>query len=216
MTPLPMHVAGIIFDMDDTLIDSERAWHAASAELWRDAGSALEGRDFLGGTVEDVARAYLEDFPQAGESEEELCERLETLIRQHLRTSLAPMPGAHELVTRLGATLPLAIGSNSPSAIVRDSVKALGWDSYFTAALGTNDVAHPKPAPDLYQAAARALGAAPGECVIFEDSPVGTRAARSAGAFVVTVGPAARGLGHAAVPSLTDPAITEWNPEARS
>jgi beta-phosphoglucomutase-like phosphatase (HAD superfamily) len=57
----------------------------------------------------------------------------------------------------------------------------------FGCVLSSEDVAHPKPAPDLYVELACALGADPGACVALEDSPTGVAAARAAGAFVIGV-----------------------------
>lgn len=214
---LPTLVAGVLFDMDDTLIDSERAWHEATCQMWREAGGELGEHDFLGGTAEGVAAVFVGELPDSRVQPEEyrdaVAQRLIHLIREHLTTELRPMPGASALLERLSGVVPLAIGSNSPSEVVQESVESLGWSRYFTAALGTNDVEHPKPAPDLYVAAAAALGADPRDCVVFEDSPLGTRAAVDAGAFVVTVGPAAQGHGHASIDSMNDPRILNWNPE---
>lgn len=214
---LPANIRGVIFDMDDTLINSEKAWQSASKALWESVGGALDGHDFLGGTVQDIARAFCYEHPVWPDGslaeEDDVCRILETMIRDNLRTQLEPMPGAVALLERLHGHIPLAIGSNSPSAIVKESVDGLGWNRYFAATLGADDVAHPKPHPDLYKEAARRLGARPSQCVIFDDSPVGVLAALSAGAFVVAVGPAAAGEGHAAVPSLLDPLVATWRPE---
>ncbi|MCG7443693.1 HAD family phosphatase [Dermabacter vaginalis] len=216
MEALPGKVAGVIFDMDDTLFDSEKAWHEAAAALWREAGGVFRGHDDRGGTVEDVANDYLDEFGFEGAREDrmaEVCARIEASIRERLRTDLEPMPGADALTSRLARVMPIAIGSNSPQAIVEQCVHAVGWQDRFKAALGVNEGMNPKPAPDLYVEAARRLGVDPRDCVIFEDSPTGARAAVAAGAFVVTIGEAARGIGSAAVDTLEHDLITSWAPE---
>lgn len=213
---LPSRVAAVIFDMDDTLFDSEKAWHEAAAALWREAGGAFRGYDDRGGTVEDLANAYLDEFGFVGEREDrmnEICAQLEASIRERLRTDLAPMPGADALTSRLKKKLPLAIGSNSPQAIVEQCVHAIGWRDRFQVALGVGEGMNPKPAPDLYLEAARQLGVDPRDCVIFEDSPTGARAAVAAGAFVVTIGEAARGIGTASVDTLEHDLVSSWTPE---
>lgn len=213
---LPSRVAGVIFDMDDTLFDSEKAWHEAAAALWRDAGGVFRGYGDRGGTVEDLANAFLDEFGVEGAREErmkEVCARLETSIRERLDVDLAPMPGADALTSRLAQVVPLAIGSNSPQRIVEQCVRAIGWQERFTAALGVSAHMNPKPAPDLYREAARRLGADPRDCVIFEDSPTGARAAVASGAFVVTIGDDARGIGTLAVDTLNDDIVTSWTPE---
>ncbi|NHB83775.1 HAD family phosphatase [Tessaracoccus sp. HDW20] len=138
------------------------------------------------------------------------------LLGENLRDGVHPTPGAAQLIERLSPSLPITIASNSPSDIVARVVATLGWDHHFTAALGTEDVVHPKPAPDLYLLAAQRCGADITECVVFEDSPMGATAARASGAFVVTVGPDAAHLGDLNVPDLTDPRIITWTPEAIS
>ncbi len=208
---LPPRVAAVLFDMDDTLVDSEFAWFAAIEELWTEAGGDPSGRGMLGGSLADLTREYVREYPSADEQAVE--RRLRELLARHLDGAVRPMPGAPELLGRLSAVMPITIASNSPSDIVAQVVRALGWTEHFTAALGTEDVAAPKPAPDLYLAAAEACGVDISDCVVFEDSPVGAAAARAAGAFVVTVGPAAVGLGDAAVGSLLDDAVSRWQPE---
>ena len=213
---LPSRVAGVIFDMDDTLFDSEKAWHEAAAALWRDAGGVFRGYDDRGGTVEDLANAFLDEFEEGTEREErmaDVCARLEEAIRERLDVDLEPMPGADALTSRLAAVVPLAIGSNSPHRIVEQCVCAIGWEDRFTAALGVSADMNPKPAPDLYREAATRLGADPRDCVIFEDSPTGARAAVASGAFVVTIGDDARGIGTLAVDTLNDDIVTSWTPE---
>ncbi|OFT20261.1 hypothetical protein HMPREF3176_07505 [Dermabacter sp. HMSC08H10] len=213
---LPSRVAGVIFDMDDTLFDSEKAWHEAAAALWRDAGGVFRGYGDRGGTVEDLANAFLDEFGGGDEREErmgDVCARLEDAIRERLDVDLAPMPGADALTSRLAQVVPLAIGSNSPQRIVEQCVRAIGWQERFTAALGVSAHMNPKPAPDLYREAARRLGADPRDCVIFEDSPTGARAAVASGAFVVTIGDDARGIGTVAVDTLNDDIVTSWTPE---
>ena len=213
---LPSRVAGVIFDMDDTLFDSEKAWHEAAAALWRDAGGVFRGYGDRGGTVEDLANAFLDEFGGGDEREERMGDvyaRLEDAIRERLDVDLAPMPGADALTSRLAQVVPLAIGSNSPQRIVEQCVRAIGWQERFTAALGVSAHMNPKPAPDLYREAARRLGADPRDCVIFEDSPTGARAAVASGAFVVTIGDDARGIGTLAVDTLNDDIVTSWTPE---
>ena len=92
-------------------------------------------------------------------------------------------------------------------------MRAIGWEDRFTAALGVSADMNPKPAPDLYLEAARRLGADPRDCVIFEDSVTGARAAVASGAFVVTIGDDARGIGTLAIDTLNDDIVTSWTPE---
>ncbi|MCG6568530.1 HAD family phosphatase [Tessaracoccus sp. ZS01] len=211
---LPQRVAAVLFDMDNTLVASEDAWFAATRKLWEEVGGDATGKGVLGGTVSDVVDDFLREYPDADRTE--LSERMTNLIMANLAGGVRPTPGALALIERLSATMPITIASNSPTAIVEHVVSALGWGDLFTAALGTEDVERPKPAPDLYLAAAARCGVSIEDCVVFEDSPMGATAARASGAFVVTIGPETRHLGDVNVPDLTDPRITAWEPEVRS
>lgn len=208
---LPSQVAAVLFDMDNTLVASEAAWFAAANDLWIEAGGNPTNKGILGGTVGDLVREFLIDFPNAdpGQVETSLSEKL----TYHLTGAVVPMPGAPELLARLGATLPLTIASNSPSKLVKEIIETLGWSDVFVAALGTEDVSASKPAPDLYLTAARACNVRISDCVVIEDSPLGARAGVAAGAFVITVGPAAVDQGHINVDSLLDERIIGWRPE---
>ncbi|WP_040283861.1 HAD family hydrolase [Tessaracoccus massiliensis] len=210
---LPRRVAAVLFDMDNTLVASEDSWFAATRQLWEDAGADATGKEILGGTVGDVAAAFVADFPDADSAAVER-DLTATLAANLTNDGVHPTDGAVELIERLSAKLPITIASNSPTSIVEQVVATLGWGHLFTAALGTEDVARPKPAPDLYTTAAQRCNADITQCVIFEDSPMGAESAVASGAFVVTIGPEAAHLGNLNVPHLTDPRIVDWNPEA--
>ena len=206
----PRSIEAILFDMDDTLVDSEQAWIAAADRLWAEAGGRNRAPVIPGGTVDDLVRAHLAEFADADAAA--ATDRLRTLLDEELERRVRPMPGAVDLLERLDPALPIAVASNSPSAVVQRTVAALGWSRRLSAALGADDVARPKPAPDLYLEAARRCGAAIDRCVAVEDSPMGARAALAAGAFLITIG--LPGTGHVNVSSLREGLITSWNPRA--
>lgn len=85
------------------------------------------------------------------------------------------------------AHLPRAIGSSSGSAYIRGLLEQFGMAAHFGDHVysGGEHVTRGKPHPDIYLYAAAALGVAPGEAVIIEDSPVGVRAAVASGARVI-------------------------------
>jgi HAD superfamily hydrolase (TIGR01509 family) len=96
---------------------------------------------------------------------------------------LQPIPFVRGVVEQLRqAGHPLAVASQSPLARVRLSLEVTGLAEFFGDHLYvTTMVARPKPAPDVYLLAASRLGAAPGDCLVIEDSPAGAAAARAAG-----------------------------------
>ena len=85
---------------------------------------------------------------------------------------------------------PMAVASQSPLARVRFSLEATGLDGFFgDRVYVTSMVARPKPAPDIYLHAAKALSTPPADCVVIEDSPAGAASARAAGFRVIGYAP---------------------------
>lgn len=207
---IPDEVDAVLFDLDDTLVATEQAWSSAADRLWREAGAGSAGAAVSGGTLHDITAEFSRHFPDADPVSTE--DRLRELLSEELGDRIRSLPGVEELLERLAGRVPMAVASNSPSAIVQRVIRERGWQGRFAATLGAEDVVAPKPAPDLYLAAAARCGADIRRCVVFEDSAIGTAAAVAAGAFVVTVGAEARGSGHAEIVSFTDPLLTRWQP----
>jgi HAD superfamily hydrolase (TIGR01509 family) len=106
---------------------------------------------------------------------------------------LKPIPYVRAaLEERRGRGCPLAVASQSPLARVRLSLEVTGLAEFFGEHVYvTSMVPKPKPAPDIYLLAAARLGAAPGDCVVVEDSPAGAAAARGAGMLAIGYAPGA-------------------------
>ena len=125
-------------------------------------------------------------FGQPGR-EGELVEELISLCWEEVTTKAEPMPGALDLVKELQGKVPLGLASNSPRAMVEAALERAGFDGAFGVLLGADDVARPKPDPEVYITACERLGAAPEESVALEDSLTGVAAARAAGMYVIGV-----------------------------
>jgi pseudouridine-5'-monophosphatase len=100
-------------------------------------------------------------------------------------------PGAAALVRQLAArSVPIAVGTSSSSAYVEiKTARHRDWFNLFNVVVTADDreVRAAKPAPDIFLVAARRLGVAPHEVLVFEDSPFGVAAARAAGMQVIAV-----------------------------
>jgi beta-phosphoglucomutase-like phosphatase (HAD superfamily) len=83
--------------------------------------------------------------------------------------------------------LPMAVASGGSRQIVTACLEAVGLARVFAAVVTIDDVIRPKPAPDLFLAAADRLAVPPAKCVVFEDSPQGLEAARNAGMTAIDV-----------------------------
>jgi HAD superfamily hydrolase (TIGR01509 family) len=181
----------VIFDNDGLLLDTEVAWTRAEQDLFERYGRefTIEHKRALLGNARAVAAAKLEtmlDRPGAGER---LWAELEELVMEEALAGVPPRPGARELLDALvSADAPVGIASNSSRRFVERVLEVSGLPLDGVSAVVTvEDVDHPKPAPDIYLAACRALGAEPARSAALEDSPPGVLSARDAGLYVIAI-----------------------------
>ena len=97
------------------------------------------------------------------------------------------LPGAAEAVRGLAARWPLELASSANREVIDAVLDASGLAPLFSATVSSEEVARGKPAPDVYLAAADALGVAPSAAVAIEDSANGIRSAAAAGMLVVAL-----------------------------
>ncbi|MBE9607267.1 HAD family phosphatase [Acetobacteraceae bacterium H6797] len=186
-------LAATIFDVDGVLLASphERAWREALAGYADPARftTAMYQAEVAGKPREDGALAALmaigvpEAAKRAGEYAARKQARLEALIAEG---RVEAFPDALRLVLALDAAgWPMAVASSSrnASAMLRAVVLPDGRDllGLFAADLCGREMAHGKPAPDLFLLAAEALGMEPAHCLVVEDAPAGVEAARAGG-----------------------------------
>jgi HAD superfamily hydrolase (TIGR01509 family) len=202
--------AAVLFDNDGLLLDTEILWTRAEIVLFERRGATFTMEDKLDliGSSGPVAEAKVErmlGLPGQGAA---LMAELHELVMEEALRGVEPMPGALELLDRI--EVPVGVASNSPRPFVERTLEAAGLRGHFGCVLSADDVAHPKPAPDLYVELARGLGADPADCVALEDSATGVAAARAAGAFVIGV-PSLEGVvldeADLVAPSLSDPRV---------
>ena len=181
----------VLFDLDGTLVDNMpfhiEAWLAMARSL--DVALTAEHfeRDFNGRRNEEIFPALL-NRPVPPEELARLAEQKERHYRALYTPHLAPLRGARELLERLRAAgLGLAVASSAPRDNRTFVLEGLALRPFFAHVVGAEDVTRGKPAPDLFLAAARALGVEPSTCVVFEDAVNGIRAARAAGMIAVGV-----------------------------
>jgi len=180
-----------IFDMDGLLIDSERAISAAWIAGARELGFPLEMADFVSviGTAAQQSTAILVDLLGSEAAMRATAAKARALLPQAGGAPVFPLkPGALPLLEALKAAgIPCAVASSSNVEEIRHRLGHVGVLGYFRCVSGGDEVTHGKPDPALYLLAATRLGVAPQDCIAFEDSENGARAAQAAGIRVVIV-----------------------------
>jgi HAD superfamily hydrolase (TIGR01509 family) len=181
--------AGVVFDNDGLLLDTEPCWTRAQTELFRRRGRTfgLAEKRQLVGTAPATAARILERLLDAPGEGDELSGELYELAFKEIAAGAVPRPGAVELVRRLRDLTSLAVASNAPRRHLLAGLRRTGLENAFAVTLGVDDVAEPKPAADLYLEACRLLGVLPEWSTALEDSPPGVAAARAAGLYVIGV-----------------------------
>jgi len=203
-----------LFDLDGVVVDSmpvhEIAWRQYLASVgagWDDLPARMHGRrndeivlDFLGLTADQKS------VEEHGAAKERLYREL---MRDRLEHQL--VPGLRRFLEQ-AAGAPTGLASNAERANIDFVLDGAGLRGHFRVIVDGSQVERPKPAPDIYLRAARELGVAPGDCIVFEDSPVGIAAARAAGARVVGLLTHERELEHVdlAVTDFLDLRLVSW------
>jgi HAD superfamily hydrolase (TIGR01509 family) len=180
-----------VFDMDGLLIDSERAISEAWMAGARALGFKLEMADFLRvvGTASQQSTAMLIEIMGSEEAMRATAAKAHALLPQAGGGPVFPLKtGALPLLEALRAAgIPCGVASSSAVAEIRHRLGHVDVLKYFRCVTGGDEVTHGKPDPALYLLAAARLGQAPEDCIAFEDSENGARAAQAAGVRVVIV-----------------------------
>ena len=176
----------VIFDCDGVLVDSERLTHQVVVDMLAEQGVALGfdeavdrfiGMSMANGLVQ--LKALL-----GGELPADFLPEMGRRTRAAFRAGLTAVPGVEAVLD--GLQRPFCVASNGNHAKVNFTLGHTGLLPRFTGRIFTaDDVAHPKPAPDLFLLAARTLGALPAHTTVVEDTPTGVAAARAAGMRVI-------------------------------
>ena len=182
--------AAIFWDRDGTLIDTEPLWGEATYALSEELGRRItpEVRELtVGGSFDNTLRILAE---YAGLSLVDvnvnhyrtfMFNRMEQLLEGGIDLN----PGVGGVLESLAAAgTPMYVTTNTERVLADRCIDAMGRH-FFTDSITGDEVANPKPAPDMYLEAARRASADPEECLVFEDSWAGMTAAVDAGCVVL-------------------------------
>ena len=191
---MTFNFTAVIFDMDGTLFDTEKLCSQCEIRACAEMGYTMTPEIYLG-TVglpshgERGWRAFLlghygPDFPI-----DEVARRTRRYMNVEIAQNGLPIkPGASELLDWLDANhIPRAIASSSARESIAHHLERVGWTNRIDLFVGGDEIAHGKPAPDIFLEAARRLSVSPLQCAAFEDSEAGVRSAHAAAMYVIMI-----------------------------
>jgi HAD superfamily hydrolase (TIGR01509 family) len=182
--------AAVLFDMDGTLVDSERVWDIALRELAERAGGTLSESARLAMIGSNMGRSMQilrDDLGQPDRPEAPDVAWLTDRVFELFAAGLVWRPGALELVHGVRAAgIPTALVTSTGRKLVEVALDTLGRENFDVVVCG-DEVRMPKPDPEPYRTAAELLGVRIEDCVAIEDSPTGVASAVASGAAVLAV-----------------------------
>lgn len=213
--------AGVLFDMDGTLVDTEPLWHAAEKSLMDDFNTpwtAADNNFCVGGPPERVTNYMADLVRETGQPRPEPEAIMDGFMR-FMRDEITNEPlklqaGASDLLQEVSDSgLPSALVSSSPRLLM-DAVLAQLGSHWFDYTLAGDEVEQLKPSPFPYLQAAAAIGVDPDWCVVIEDSAPGVESGEASGAFVVALQHSVAfnsTVRRVAVPSLSGVSLADFN-----
>lgn len=180
-----------IFDMDGLLIDSEPLWQEAEVSVFNSIGVPLTRelcRETTGVRLDEVVRHWYAKFPWRGEALQVVEQRILDEVNRLIVERGRPMPGVHEAIDTLAAAnYVLAVASSSPLRLIRAALETFELAEHFSVLHSAEAEEKGKPHPAVYLSAVARLGVESKDCIAFEDSVLGVRAAKGAGVWTIAV-----------------------------
>jgi|SRR5579863_234360 len=182
-------IKAVVFDLDGVLVDSEPVWEQVRRGLVAERGGHWAPdaqRRLMGMSTPEWARYLSEDLGVGLPPEQvasEVIDRMTARYREHVPF----LDGAVDAVHTMAGRWPLAVASSAPATLIETVLRAGDLRSCFSVVKSTEQVAHGKPAPDIYLAVTAELGCPAPDCAAVEDSSNGLRSAAAAGLRVIAI-----------------------------
>ena len=181
-----MEYLGLIFDMDGTLIDSERSYHIAFNRAVLNLGlpQYLDMYLFSVGLRKDLSEELLKE--KLGQDYNRVCRVWDEIMSYEKEITLKP--GVKTVLNFFRSLkLPMAVATSSHTVYAKERLAQVGILKNFQVVVGGDKVDRPKPFPDIYTKTVALLKIDPRNCVAFEDSPAGTKSAINSGCITIQI-----------------------------
>lgn len=181
-----MEYRGLIFDMDGTLIDSERSYHIAFNRAVLNLGlpQYLDMYLFSVGLRKDLSEELLKE--KLGQDYDRVCRVWDEIMSYEKEITLKP--GVKTVLNFFRSLkLPMAVATSSHTVYAKERLAQVGILKNFQVVVGGDKVDRPKPFPDIYTKTVALLKIDPRNCVAFEDSPAGTKSAINSGCITIQI-----------------------------
>lgn len=181
----------VVFDLDGTLVDSEPNYFEAGRQTLAEHGVTdftwAEHERYVGISTRETLALWKERYGLRPPLDVLLADKNRRYL-ELARASTHVYPEMRKFVELLAAEgVPMAVASGSSPAAIEAILTGTGLAAHLTTVVSADEVAHGKPAPDVFLEAARRLGADPADCVVLEDAAPGAAAAHAAGMRCVAI-----------------------------
>jgi len=183
-------IQAIAFDMDGLMLNTEDLYEQVGHILMQRRGKIYreEVRSQMIGLPAPQAFGVLIREENMTESWQELQKETDGIFEDMLPTQLAAMQGLSELMDYLDAIqMPRCVATSSTQSFAKKALTIVGMLDRVDFVITAQEVPQGKPHPDIYLEAAKRMAVAVERMLVLEDSPTGTKAGVSAGAYVVSV-----------------------------
>lgn len=184
-------IEGVIFDLDGTLLDTEKLYKRFWIEAANRLGYPMEEKHVL--MIRSMAAIYAEPLLKREVCPEFDYHAVRALRRQIMEAfidenGVEPKPGMLALIKEIRKRgLRIGLATATPQARARKYLRMVGAEQFFDAVTCADMVQRGKPAPDIYLLAAERTGVLPQHALAVEDAPTGIRAAHDAGCHAVMI-----------------------------